>query len=219
MRGRHAAIIERPYPTDGHHTLLTVGHLRSRSAGEKAARRAAILRAALAACARGSFAKLRMEAVARDAGVAKGTLFTYFPSRSDLANALLDEHLARWRDDLDRRLARLPGPPAPAVLARLLAESLAGRTGLLELAPLAAADAEATGWAATIAHAGAALDRASPALGDGGGARVVRHALALAPGLRGAALPPGASPVDELRSAFEAHIIGVRAVSSPAGHS
>jgi AcrR family transcriptional regulator len=201
--------------------LPTIGRLRSRSASEKAARRSAILAAALAACARSSFAGMRMAEVAADAGIAKGTLFAYFPTREELALALLREHLERWCDDLERRLHRLPGPPAPPILARVLAASLAGRTGLLELAPLAGgmltatgADAAATfrsAWAAGLDRAGAAVGRAAPALGPGGGDRVVRHAVALAPGLRDPLIAIGASPVDELRWALEAHIVGVRA--------
>jgi AcrR family transcriptional regulator len=199
--------------------LPTVGQIRSRSDSEKSARRATILDAALAACARESFADLRTAEVARAAGVAKGTFFAYFPTREALGLALLAEHLERWCDDLERRLQRLPGPPAPAILARALTASLAGRAGLLELLPLAAAGAGDAGfraaWAAGLDRAGAAVDAAAPALGPGGGARVVRHAVAVAPGLRGPTLPEGASPVDTLRAALEAHIIGVRAGAAP----
>ena len=198
--------------------LPTVGRLRPRSEPERSARRATILDAALAACARSSFAELRTADVARAAGVAKGTLFAYFPTREALGLALLAEHLDRWCDDLERRLDRLPGPPAPAILARALAASLAGRAGLLELLPLAAAtedSAFAAAWAAGLDRAGATVEAAAPALGRGGGARVVRHAVAIAPGLRGATLPEGASPVDALRAALEAHIIGVRAGAAP----
>jgi AcrR family transcriptional regulator len=185
-----------------------VGRIRS---VEKVRRRRAIVEAALAACARESFADQGMEAVARDAGIAKGTLFAYFRSRDELAAELLCAHLERWCDDLERRLERLPGPPSAPVLARLLAASLAGRAGLLELAAAAPSATLPPAWAAGLERAAAAVSRAAPALGPGGGRRVVRHALAVAPGLRGALLWPAASPVDELRAALEAHIIGVRA--------
>jgi len=114
--------------------LLTVGQLRARSNQAKADRRLQILTSAAAVCAAAGYEELTVSDVAERAGVAKGTVFRYFPTKEDLGRALAGQHLARWADDLDRRLARLPGPPAPDTAARLLVESLAGRRDLLALA-------------------------------------------------------------------------------------
>ena len=111
-----------------------MGQLRARSDQAKADRRLHILGCAAAVCAASGYDELTVADVAERAGVAKGTVFRYFPTKEDLGRALAGQHLARWADDLDRRLARLPGPPAPDTAARLLVESLAGRRDLLALA-------------------------------------------------------------------------------------
>jgi AcrR family transcriptional regulator len=52
-------------------------------------RQAAILDAALAAFARHGFADARIEDIARDAGVSKGTVYLYFPAKQALFEALV----------------------------------------------------------------------------------------------------------------------------------
>ncbi|MBL4846170.1 MAG: TetR/AcrR family transcriptional regulator [Planctomycetes bacterium] len=56
-------------------------HTRAR----KAERRQAILSAAREVVARGDFARLRISDVARDAGVATGTVYRYFPNKVELS--------------------------------------------------------------------------------------------------------------------------------------
>ena len=187
---------------------MTVGQIRARSAEAKAGRRLQILDCAAALCAQSGYDQLAIADVAERAGLAKGTIFRYFPTKEDLGRALAEAHLARWSDDLDRRLARIPGPPAPEAAARLLVESLAGRRELLGLA--------ARGLAPTAplddAPAAAALERALPYLGAGGGARLMRTALASAAGLR-ATLADDAALPGELHHALSSHLAGLRAGS------
>jgi AcrR family transcriptional regulator len=187
-------------------TLLTVGHLRARSAEAKAGRRRQILDCAAALCARCGYNELAVADVAERAGLAKGTIFRYFPTKEDLGRALAEAHLARWSDDLDRRVARMPGPPAPDAAARVLVESLAGRRELLGLAARGLAPVAAFG----DAPAAAGLERALPYLGAGGGARLMRTALAAAAGLR-ATLGDEAALPGELHHALAAHVAGLRA--------
>jgi AcrR family transcriptional regulator len=182
---------------------MTVGQLRARTAQAKADRRLQILASASAVCAASSYDELTVADVADRAGIAKGTVFRYFPTKEDLGRALADEQLGRWADDLDRRLARLPGPPAPDVAARLLVESLAGRRDLLALASRGLAAAEA------LDEAAASLERALPYLGPAGGARLMRTALASAAGLR-ATLPEDSALPAELHHALRAHLAGLR---------
>lgn len=187
---------------------MTVGQLRARTAQAKADRRLQILASAAAVCAASSYDELTVADVADRAGIAKGTVFRYFPTKEDLGRALAEEHLARWADDLDRRLARLPGPPAPDIAARLLVESLAGRRDLLALASRGLALAEAL----DDAPAAASLERALPYLGPAGGARLMRTALASAAGLRATLADDSTLPA-ELNHALRAHLAGLRSTT------
>lgn len=184
---------------------MTVGQLRARTAQAKADRRLQILASAAAVCAASSYDELTVADVADRAGIAKGTVFRYFPTKEDLGRALADEHLARWANDLDRRLARLPGPPAPDVAARLVVESLAGRRDLLALASRGLAAPETL----DDAPAAASLERALPYLGPDGGARLMRTALASAAGLRATLADDSALPA-ELHHTLRAHLAGLR---------
>jgi AcrR family transcriptional regulator len=187
---------------------MTMGQLRARTAQAKADRRLQILASASAVCAASSYDELTVADVADRAGIAKGTVFRYFPTKEDLGRALAEEHLARWADDLDRRLARLPGPPAPDVAARLLVESLAGRRDLLVLASRGLVAAETPDDAA----AAAALERALPYIGHAGGARLMRTALASGAGLRATLADDAALPA-ELHHALRAHLAGLRSTT------
>ena len=156
-------------------------------------------------CAAAGYEQLTVSDVADRAGVAKGTVFRYFPTKEDLGRALAGQHLARWADDLDRRLARLPGPPAPDATARLLVESLAGRRDLLALAARGLAPAAEL----DEAPAAPALEVALPYLGERGGGRLLRTALAAAAGLRATLADDAALPA-ELHHALRAHLACLR---------
>ena len=60
----------------------------------KEARPAELLDAALALFVEKGFAATRSEEVARHAGVSKGTLYLYFPSKEELLKAVIQQHLA-----------------------------------------------------------------------------------------------------------------------------
>jgi TetR/AcrR family transcriptional regulator len=71
----------------------------------KEARPAELLEAALDLFVEKGFTATRAEEVAARAGVSKGTLFRYFPSKEQLLNAVVREniarHLAVWNDELE----------------------------------------------------------------------------------------------------------------------
>jgi AcrR family transcriptional regulator len=80
----------------------------------KEARPSEIIEAAIAIFAERGFGAARLEDVARRAGVAKGTVFVYFPTKDDLfravAQTVLTSHLERLHSaaaDLDRPIAEL----------------------------------------------------------------------------------------------------------------
>jgi AcrR family transcriptional regulator len=87
----------------------------------KEARPSEIIEAAIAIFAERGFGAARLEDVARRAGVAKGTVFVYFPTTDDLfravAQTVLTSHLERLHSaaaDLDRPIAEL----VPMLLAQ-----------------------------------------------------------------------------------------------------
>jgi AcrR family transcriptional regulator len=86
-----------------------------------------ILRAALAAFARGGFAAATMSEIARDAGMAVANLYRYYPGKEELfAAAIPEQTVARFEQLLERsvhahaRLAGLSRPGDEAGAAELL---------------------------------------------------------------------------------------------------
>ena len=89
-----------------------------------AARRAAIVAAARAAASEGGLAALQIGPVAEKAGIAAGTVYRYFPGKTDLVTALLDEI-----SDAEIGALRHAGAAAPGPLSALAAAimTFAGR--------------------------------------------------------------------------------------------
>src|SRR5260370_20196753 len=90
---------------------------RARKAEDKELRRRAIIDAARAVFAERGLTGFAMAEVAARAGVVKGTLYLYWPTREELLLAVLEELLWAWMAELDARLddLRAPaGPPRPA---------------------------------------------------------------------------------------------------------
>ncbi len=85
----------------------------------KDARPDEIRAAALALFAERGFAATRLDDVARRAGIAKGTIYLYFPTKEDLFRALVRQDLLPNLAALEQAAAH-PGP-APARLRDLLA--------------------------------------------------------------------------------------------------
>jgi len=86
---------------------MTRGQLRRAvGAGDKVERRAAIVRAAEALLHRDPAARFSVEALARRAGLAKGTVYLYFGSREEVLLALHEQQLHALFDVLEGALAR-----------------------------------------------------------------------------------------------------------------
>jgi TetR/AcrR family transcriptional regulator len=79
---------------------------RQRRERRKEARPGELLEAALALFVEKGFAATRVEEVASRAGVSKGTLFLYFPSKEELFKAVVRENIAgrfpEWNEELTR---------------------------------------------------------------------------------------------------------------------
>lgn len=92
---------------------LQVAHKRER---RKDARPGELLEAALDLFVEKGFAATRSEEVAIRAGVSKGTLFLYFPSKEELFKAVVRENLARPVTEGAAELAGFTGPTSELLL-------------------------------------------------------------------------------------------------------
>lgn len=91
------------------------GFQRARTDDQKEARRAAILQAARSHLAEVGFERFAMGPLAKAAGVARATLYLYFPTREELLYTLHLEALHQWRDAFLASTA--PGMGVDAYLA------------------------------------------------------------------------------------------------------
>ncbi|MFB1482344.1 TetR family transcriptional regulator [Corallococcus sp. RDP092CA] len=168
--------------------------LRARRDEDKEARRRALLAAARALFEATSFAEVKMADVAARSGLAKGTVFLYFPTKEALFLALLDDLLTAWFAKLNRRLAEGGAWTGPQ-LARAVAASLEGEETFTRLLALAQTVLEQN---VTVAQARAfkervlvAMDTTSallqarlPFLTPEAAGQLIRHVHALVTGLR-----------------------------------
>lgn len=173
---------------------------RARSRDDKEARRRAILDAAASAFAASAFDELTMSDVARRAGLAKGTLYLYFPTKETLLLALLERSLERYLGDLERAFAAADAPREPDAAAERLVAPLLAEDALPRLlailgpilehnVPQARIRQFKTWLHAALARTGASLEQRLGYLGAGGGMRALLHLQALVAGLSQVARP------------------------------
>ncbi len=166
---------------------------RARKSEDKELRRRAMLDAARALFAERGLAGFAMAEVAARAGVVKGTLYLYWPTREELLLAVLEELLWQWLDELDGRLDETRVPVPPKKLAALICDSLASYEPLGRLLAVLQTVLEhnvsresivrfKSQLAERMATTGARLERQIP-LGEGEGVRVLLHLNALLVGL------------------------------------
>ena len=74
-----------------------------------------ILEAAMAVFGRNGFAQTRMDDIAQEAGLAKATLYLYFPSKEALIAAILETYFADGLDEL-RAMSAARGPVADSLI-------------------------------------------------------------------------------------------------------
>jgi TetR/AcrR family transcriptional regulator len=90
----------------------TETHLPHKRERRKEARPGELLDAALDLFVEKGFAATRSEEVAVRAGVSKGTLFLYFPSKEELFKAVVRENMVRHQTEGAEEIARFEGPTA-----------------------------------------------------------------------------------------------------------
>jgi TetR/AcrR family fatty acid metabolism transcriptional regulator len=76
---------------------------------EPNAKRQLILGAAIRAFARNGYHRARMSDVAREAGVAAGTIYLYFKSKDDLLISIFEEKVQAFISEFRRRLGQVKG--------------------------------------------------------------------------------------------------------------
>lgn len=102
-----------------------------------AARHAAIIAAARQAASEGGIAAVQIAPVAQRAGVAAGTVYRYFPGKTDLVAALIAEISEREIANLRRAAASAPGPLSALAAAIMTFSSRALRHRRLAFAVIA----------------------------------------------------------------------------------
>jgi AcrR family transcriptional regulator len=153
--------------------------------------------------------------VADEAGLAKGTVYLYFPSKEELLLALHERNLDGFFTTLEALLARQPRVTLDDLVV-LTFERIVRRPLLLPLAarcfalmtqsiPASVAEGYRERMAARLEHAGRSLERLFPALAPGEGVAKLRHSFALIIGLwqmsAASARPPVIDLADARRSA------------------
>ena len=206
---------------------------RARKDEDKQARRARLLDAALALWTEKPYTDITMADVARETGLAKGTLYLYFQTKEELFLAALERLLWTWFGGVDADLT-VQRTGTPATVAATLAASLEGQGAMLRLLtllnstleqniPLEVGLAFKARLGEHLARTGTQLERLLPSLAPGQGAQALLHFSALAiglhtvtestPTLRAAAEQPGMEALildftAELETALTALLIG-----------
>ena len=176
------------------------GKQRATREPEKQYRRSVILDTAAQLLDEHPYPAITMAEVAERAGLAKGTVYLYFPTKEALFLAVQARMLAEWFADLDAALEQL-GPASAAAVAETVCRSLAPRPHLTRLLAILHSVLEqnidyetARGFKRMLlthmARTGAFLERCLPFLRPGEGARVLLRAHALVIGLQHVSDPP-----------------------------
>lgn len=216
---------------------------RAMEAADKRERHDAILDAAERLLLRSRDRVASVAEVAAEAGLAKGTVYLYFPSKEALLLAVHERRIDAFFRDVIALCARHPRVEFDAML-ELTRKHLVAPPLFLPLAARCfgsmahgiapeAARAFKQRMAGRLERAGAGIERHFPALPPGGGVTLLRRSYALVIGLwqmaaeageagsHGAPTGPGASPVSawrypvELEGALRALWQGMTGVPSP----
>ena len=102
----------------------------------KQARRAGILSSAARLFSSREYHDVSMAAIARAAGLAKGTVYLYFDTKESVFLDLVSSELAAWVADSSARLEETNQNATPADVAKAVASALAERPALIRLIAL-----------------------------------------------------------------------------------
>ena len=179
---------------------MTTGQLsqprrRARQTKQKLERRQVILDAAWRAFQSSSYSELKVAEIAREAGLAKGTVFLYFRTKEEIFLEVTGQQLTEWFDVFDDRLAQLPAPAATKDVVEAIADSLQERDDYTRLMAILSTVLEQNAdydavlrfkqlLLTRLAHTGALMERALDFLRPGDSAHLLLQLEALVIGLR-----------------------------------
>jgi AcrR family transcriptional regulator len=174
------------------------GTRKARAPEAKQARAEALMLAAEEALTQASYHDITILEIAKRAGLAKGTVYLYYPSKEALFLAVLTRKIDMCFDTLEARFSE--DDKSPEFLARAMTDALLEPHALLNLLSLLYTQLEpGAGMEAVIAFKthlmgrmqtiGAALEKAC-GLEAGGGRTLLTRAYALAIGLQQFSTPP-----------------------------
>lgn len=167
---------------------------RARQDGQKQERRQVILDAAWKMFQQSAYEAVIMDSVARDTGLAKGTLFLYFHTKEELFLAVIDQQLSEWFASVDEKLAQLESPADRTQVVALMADSLHERGGFTRLLAILSTVLEQNvtyesalefkrHLLGLMLRTGAELERCLPFLKPGQGAHLLMQSQAIVVGL------------------------------------
>ncbi len=173
---------------------------RAHHPAQKEVRREGILAAARAGLATTPYEQLSMAALADAAGIAKGTLYLYFPTKEALFLGVLEADFRDAFDEVAALLTRRPRPATADAVATVFARVMAARPLLRDLVGRMHSVLEHNIGYDTARHfktvlrdgalrLGAAIEACLPALPPGGGVETVFEAHVLIVGWQHAAHP------------------------------
>lgn len=168
--------------------------LRARREEDKDERRRALLDAARTLFEEQSYAQVKIADVAARAGLAKGTVFVYYPGKESLFLALTETLLVEWIEALERELEGTRGKLGSAKAARAIAGAIVERPTLARLLAILGSVLEEEAdpdriaafkakLVAGLGSIGAVLERKLAFLAPGGGAYLLIRTYALVVGL------------------------------------
>jgi AcrR family transcriptional regulator len=166
---------------------------RAVASADKEQRRQALLDAAEALFLEHPDRMANVSEVAETAGLGKGTVYLYFPSKEEMLLALHERHVTHFFEELMKKLAE-PGPLDFDDIFPVTHEHLIRVPGYLALTsrcfgmmdreiPIESAIAFKARIAALLALAGGGLERHFPALAAGQGISLLLHSYGLIVGL------------------------------------
>jgi len=103
---------------------------------QKEVRRDAILDAARTLFVEAGFFDVSMATIARQSGLAKGTVYLYFKTKEEIFLALSTEELVRWLDELDERLGNASFPLSVEDFVTTLIHDVSERQNMKRLCSL-----------------------------------------------------------------------------------
>jgi AcrR family transcriptional regulator len=167
---------------------------RARQDIQKLERRQAILDSAWRIFQQSSYEAVTMDSVARETGLAKGTLFLYFHTKEELFLGVTAQQLSEWFAAVDEKLAQLSRKAAKAQVVSLMADSLRERAGFTRLLAILSTVLEQNvtyesalefkrQLLGLMLHTGAELERCLPFLKAGEGAHLLMQCQAIVVGL------------------------------------